>query len=85
MNDQKGTWKKPKPYNRGNVNNNYGLMTNMIPTPKINTGKCYNTQLLTHLVVEISLHPCVTSDRSFNVVPTYTKARVIGWQKNKYD
>jgi hypothetical protein len=32
----------------------------------------------TSLAVEISLQPCVTSARSFNVVPTYTNARVIG-------
>lgn len=34
--------------------------------------------MLTQRVVETSLHPCVTSERSFKVVPTYTSAKVIG-------
>ena len=39
--------------------------------------------LLTQRVVETSLHPCVTSARSFKVVPTYTSARVIGYKWNQ--
>lgn len=34
----------------------------------------------TQRVGDNSLHPCVTSARSFSVVPTYTSANVIGCQ-----
>lgn len=88
MAENMSSWKKfleqnsiEKETSRSNLIIYSTFYENMIPTPKNNAGKCYSTQLLTHLVVEISLHPCVTSDRSFSVVPTYTKARVIGWKK----
>lgn len=37
---------------------------------------------LTQRVFDNSLHPCVTSERSLRVVPTYTRASVIGCDRN---
>lgn len=41
-----------------------------------------NVEALTQRVFENSLHPCVTSERSLRVVPTYTNASVIGCNRN---
>ena len=38
---------------------------------------------LTQRIVENSFHPCVTSERSFSVVPTYTRANVSGCNRKQ--
>lgn len=49
---------------------------------KSQNSKNWNYMALTQRVLEISFHPCVTSDRSLRVVPTYTSASVIGCKRN---
>lgn len=39
--------------------------------------------MITQRVVEISFHACVTPEKSFKVVPTYTKDNVLGYHKKQ--